>query len=92
MKHHFITDWLWGIALTIAVLFTYAWVQNADDAAHKMELAWAKQQGYHTGYNTGSNAGLAAAHKSCETKIHMPSSACDLMLANATVLAAGEGQ
>jgi flagellar biosynthesis/type III secretory pathway protein FliH len=87
-----LSDMVWGLGLTFAVIFTYAWVQNADDDAMKVELARAKQQGYHAGYNKGSSAGLVAAHKACVNKMHISLNNCDWILSSAMVAYADEVQ
>jgi hypothetical protein len=92
MKKVSLSDFFWGLGLTLAVAFTYAWVQNDDDAAMMVELARAKQQGYHAGYSKGSSAGLVAAHEACKVKMHINPTNCDWILSNAMVAYVDEVQ
>jgi hypothetical protein len=85
-------DACWGTALFVALFATYAWTQNADDAAATAELAKAQQLGYYKGYNTGSAAALKAAHTACEAKLSINPSTCDWLLTNAVVAYADEVQ
>ena len=84
-------DAAWGAALFVALFATYAWTQNADDAAATAELARAQQLGYQKGYNKGSSEGLKAAHKTCHQRTTLTQH-CDWLLANAVVAYSDEVQ
>jgi hypothetical protein len=89
MNMRTLKDFAWYGVLTVIVVLTYAWVQSADDAAMKVELARAEQQGYHAGYSKGSSAGLVAMYKACTATVGKP---CDSALAQAVVDRADEVQ